>query len=302
MFERLIWKSDRMLLGDLVFRLEHFKDDSWDLGDECFAFIKIKPLIDQFARFWSWRPDFRPRNVFELGIWDGGSVAFWFEYFQPEKHVAIDLGKERLYPQAQVEDSAYFKRYVTSRNLEGRIKTYWGVDQGDARTLRDIVAREFSGPLDLVVDDASHLYRLTQASFETLFPLLRPGGLYLIEDWAWGHWKEFQSPDHPWAAETELTRLITELVEATGSSSALIASLSVLQGFAVVERGELDARELGSFRLEDHISRRPQRTKGWAPGPGKKSLFHLVRRFWRRMSRPATSSRGPENRAESGVP
>jgi hypothetical protein len=50
------------------------------------------------------------------------------------------------------------------------------------------VAHEFSAPLDLVIDDASHIYGPTKASFQALFPLLRPGGLYLIEDWAWAHW------------------------------------------------------------------------------------------------------------------
>ena len=40
-------------------------------------------------------------------------------------------------------------------------------------------------PLDLVMDDASHLGPQTRASFETLFPRLRAGGLYIIEDWSW---------------------------------------------------------------------------------------------------------------------
>jgi predicted methyltransferase len=35
--------------------------------------------------------------------------------------------------------------------------------------------------LDLVVDDTSHLGP-TRASFNTLFPRLRPGGVYVIED------------------------------------------------------------------------------------------------------------------------
>jgi len=40
--------------------------------------------------------------------------------------------------------------------------------------------------LDVVVDDASHLYRLTVASFDALFQHLRSGGLYFIEDVAPG--------------------------------------------------------------------------------------------------------------------
>jgi hypothetical protein len=39
--------------------------------------------------------------------------------------------------------------------------------------------------MNLVVDDASHTYEDTKASFETLFPLLQPGGIYAIEDWSW---------------------------------------------------------------------------------------------------------------------
>ena len=209
MFEKLVWQKDRMLLDDLVFRLEHYKSDDWELGADCFIFYKIKLLVDQYARFWSRKRDFYPQNILELGIWDGGSIAFWFEYFQPKKHVGIDI--------SQKQDSRYFQRYITSRGLENRIKSYCATDQGDSGRLRQIVNDEFSGPLDLVIDDASHLYEPTKRSFETLFPLLRPGGLYVIEDWAWAYWKEFQAPDHPWATETPLANLIFELIEATGT-------------------------------------------------------------------------------------
>ncbi len=249
MFKRLVWRPDRMLLGDLVFRLAHYKSESWDGGESCFEFYKIKPLIDQYEAFWSRRPDFRPRNVFELGVWDGGSSAFWFEYFQPAKHVGADLTRR---------PDRYFQDYVRSRQLGPRLKIHWGIDQADARTLRKLVASEFDGPLDLVIDDASHLYGPTKASFETLFPLLRPGGLYVIEDWAWGHWPGFHAPGHAWARETPPTRLVTELVEATGTSTTLISSLVVLQGFVVVERGPIVLPETTAFTLEAHILRRPR--------------------------------------------
>lgn len=260
-FEKLVWQKDRMLLDDLVFRLEHYKDENWELGEDCFSFYKIKPLVDQYAQLWSAKGQFRPQNILELGMWDGGSIVFWFECFHPKKHVGIDL--------SQRGDSKYFQRYITSRGLEGRIKTYWGTDQADSERLQEIVRNEFGVAsqdhgheragvvLDLVIDDASHMYKPTKTSFETLFPLLCPGGLYVIEDWAWAHWEEFQAPHHPWATETELTKLIFELVEAIGSSKALIASLSIFQGFAAVERGEIGSAELGEFKIERYISSRP---------------------------------------------
>lgn len=36
---------------------------------------------------------------------------------------------------------------------------------------------------DLIVDDASHDGVLTRRTWELLWPLVRPGGFYVIEDW-----------------------------------------------------------------------------------------------------------------------
>ena len=248
MFEDLVWHSDRVLLRDIVFRLQHHANDNWELGDKCFTLYKIKPLVDQYAKFWSYREDFRPRNILELGIWDGGSIVFWFEYFTPDKLVGIDL--------QQKQDSEYFTHYKASRGLEHNIKTYWATDQGDSAQLRHIVRAEFENRLDLVIDDASHMYALTKKSFETLFPLLRPGGLYIIEDWAWGHWQEFQRLDHPWFSQIPLTKLIFELTAAAGScrEHPWIPHISVFQGFAVIERGDAMLPAASEFKLETLIA------------------------------------------------
>lgn len=250
MFEKLIWQKDRMLLNDLVFRLEHYENQDWELGENCFRFYKIKQLVDQYDKYWHNKGKFNNvQNIFELGLWDGGSVAFWFEHFQPKKHVSIDL-KQR-------EDSRYFSKYINSRGLNNRIKTYWNTNQADSLRLKEIVQHEFANePLDLVIDDASHLYKPTKVSFETLFPLLCPGGIYIIEDWAWWHWKGFEKT---FSGQIPLSQLIFELVEATGSSTSLIGSISIYQGFIAVERGINDEIEKNNFRLENYIYRHPKR-------------------------------------------
>lgn len=43
--------------------------------------------------------------------------------------------------------------------------------------------RNYSTQWDLIIDDASHRGLLTQASFDLLWPLVSPGGFYVIEDW-----------------------------------------------------------------------------------------------------------------------
>ena len=248
MFEKLVWQKDRMLMDGLVFRLEQTSSDDWELNGQCFVFAKNQALVNQYGTFFASHQNFRPQNIFELGLWDGGSLVFWFETLRPKKQVGIDI--------QQRSDSDYFRSYVADRGLEEQIKTYWEVDQSDVQTIRGIVDRDFDGPLDLVIDDASHFYEPTKSSFECLFPLLRPGGLYIIEDWAWEHWRDFESPSHPWAHESGLTNLVCELVQATGTSTNLIRSLTTYQGFIVAERGEADMTGQEDFKLEHHIWRR----------------------------------------------
>src|SRR5205085_4846802 len=139
-------------------------------------------------------------------------------------------------------------------------------DQADVATLREIVRRDLGGELDLVIDDGSHLPGPTLASFETLFPLLALGGRYVIEDWAWEHWPEFQDAGNYWAGEESLSPLVADLVAAAGSSRELFRSVTVYEGFVVVERGAL-AVEAGGFRLADHIRRRHWRAATTARSP-----------------------------------
>lgn len=263
--DQLEWHTDRVMSGDLVLRLEHFKDDdSWELGDECLTFFKVRKLVDEYRTLFVSRPQLAPTNVLELGIWDGGSIAFWFDVFQPQRHVAIDIAKRG--------DSDYFTRYVEKRGLHDRIHTVWGVDQSDRAGLAELVAKEFTGPLDLVIDDASHHYGPTKASFEALFPYVREGGLYMIEDWAWGHWPSFHPPN-PMSKNEPPTRLVVDIVQAAGTSSAAIRTVHVCEGFIAIERGdaELDG---ATFALDDHICMLPSgaglKTR-WSRGPFRRT-------------------------------
>ncbi len=244
---QLVWRPDRMTWGNLVFRIEQKKNDQWELGNQCFDFYKGKGLVDMYERSLARRPEFMPHNVMELGIWDGGSIAFWFEWFRPDKHVALDI-KTRT-------DSGYFEQYVDSRNLIDRISTYWNTSQADVAALRQIVEHEFTGPLDLVIDDASHLYGPSKTSFETLFPLLRPGGLYLFEDWSWGHWPEYQRAEHAWANENPPTSLVFDLIECCGTRNSPIRSVEVQPGFVIIERNHQAPSSLADFTLDKFTSR-----------------------------------------------
>jgi hypothetical protein len=91
-------------------------------------------------------------------------------------------------------------------------------------------------PLDLVVDDASHLVGPTRASLNTLLPRLRPGGFYIIEDWSWAHvgWGTHRPGEMP------LTVLVFEITMALPPPGGVIAGVRINHDWALVVRGEAE--------------------------------------------------------------
>jgi len=228
--ERLLLHEGEGVFNDLIFRLDDSKTAKHGTENDLFVLMKTRTILHQYKEYWASRETFHPQNIFELGIWEGGSIALWFEYFSPQKYVAVDY-----LPEAR---SKHLGRYVESRDLKSRIKTYWGVDQFDSLKLREIIDTEFDRPLDLVFDDASHMFARTKSSFEILFPKLRAGGLYLIEDWAWEYSERFRELGDAWSTDPGLTKLILEFIQAIGKSTFPIRSLTVYPGFLAVERGD----------------------------------------------------------------
>jgi predicted O-methyltransferase YrrM len=245
--DRLELHDDRVLLGDVVFALEDLADGvlSAELPG-AFSLHKSKALLEDYVDLLRAHDPFSPLNVFELGIWNGGSTVLWFELFEPRRLVAVDIGTRG--------DDDDFRRFVRERGAEARVRTYWSTDQADRRRLREIVASDFDGALDLVIDDASHLYEPTKASFEALFPALRPGGLYIVEDWPWSQLAQYRDPSHPWSRETPLTQLLLELVRAVAGAPEVVRRVHAYYAFFVVERGPAEVNP-ESFSLAELAER-----------------------------------------------
>jgi demethylmacrocin O-methyltransferase len=95
---------------------------------------------------------------------------------------------------------------------EPRMRTIKG-SQADAEFLTELAER--IGPLDIVIDDGSHLSADVITSFQTLFPLLRPGGLYVIEDLQTSYWPGWNGgstdPDDPGTSLGFLKTLVDSL-------------------------------------------------------------------------------------------
>lgn len=61
------------------------------------------------------------------------------------------------------------------------------IDQTDEQALQ----KHFGGlAIDVFIDDASHVNTMSIRTFETMFPMLKPGGVYIWEDIHTSYWAE----------------------------------------------------------------------------------------------------------------
>jgi hypothetical protein len=105
-------------------------------------------------------------RMLEIGIWDprnpGASIRMWREFLPKAEIWGIDVNPECS---------------VLSRECGVNIHL---VNQGDRERLQK--AAEEIGSLDFVVDDGSHQAAHQRISLETIWPFVRVGGWYAIED------------------------------------------------------------------------------------------------------------------------
>jgi hypothetical protein len=107
--------------------------------------------------------------LLELGVFQGGSLRGWAEYFPYGVIAGVDL----QVPELPEHD---------------RVRVY-AADQADVSALSRVATEVAPNGFDIVIDDCSHIARLAKVSFWHLFNNhLKAGGLYLIEDWPTGYW------------------------------------------------------------------------------------------------------------------
>jgi len=115
----------------------------------------------------------REIKLLEIGIFKGGSLQLWRDYFPLGTIVGIDL---------KLPD-----HFVPGE----RIQVFEG-SQSDERFLSEVANETASEGFDIIIDDASQIGELTRRTFWHLFDHhLKPGGLYAIEDWGTGYWDDF---------------------------------------------------------------------------------------------------------------
>lgn len=118
-------------------------------------------LIDRWAHYLPlyerhfWQFVGRQLRVLEIGVGHGGGLQLWKAYFGPNAEiVGLDIDPR-------------CKEYE-----EDRITIHIG-DQANPPVM---------GRFDIVIDDGSHVLADQQASLDALWPAVKEGGVYWIED------------------------------------------------------------------------------------------------------------------------
>lgn len=119
---------------------------------------------------------FKRINLLEIGVGGennpllgGNSLRMWKKYFLFAKIFSLDI-------------------YDKSIHEEKNIKIFQG-DQTDVDFL-EIISNEI-GIIDLIIDDGSHINEHVIKTFNFLFPKLKDGGIYVIEDTQTSYWEEY---------------------------------------------------------------------------------------------------------------
>jgi SAM-dependent methyltransferase len=120
-------------------------------------------------------------SLLEIGVADGASLQMWREYLPNANIVGFDI----IPPQAR----------ILELQAQNKIKYVQG-DQSDEASLAKAVGLAGGGGFDVIIDDAAHIGALAKASFGYLFNNgLKPGGLYVIEDFGTGYFEAGVLPD-----------------------------------------------------------------------------------------------------------
>lgn len=130
-------------------------------------------LLDRYEFFLREKKTTVPFTLLELGAGPdhniGASMRCWKEYFKDTSNLHV----------------ADINANVAKLQAEG-FKTHVG-DLGDVGFLQQLAAM----PWDFVLDDASHLWHHQIIGFRRLFPAVKPGGIYILEDLctSFGHFR-----------------------------------------------------------------------------------------------------------------
>lgn len=151
-----------------------------------------------------------PAHICEVGVRDGSSLELWQHLTGLSDRGAVVVG------------------------VDNDPNSVWPT--GTERVISDQASRELRrllepwAPYDLIVDDASHIGRLTALTFGCLWPLVKPGRWYVVEDWTVG------LPGQAPLYEPEMLNFASDLLTLLGTGQLGIEEIRYRDGLIVIRK------------------------------------------------------------------
>jgi hypothetical protein len=139
----------------------YVRDNQGRLIDKWWHYLEVYDR--HFARFRG-----TDVHVVEFGVFQGGSLQMWKQYFGPRARIfGVDVNPR-------------------CKDLEEHQVEVLIGDQDDRQFLRSVAAT--IPRIDILIDDGGHRMQQQINTFEELFPHIQPDGVYLCEDLHTSYW------------------------------------------------------------------------------------------------------------------
>lgn len=127
--------------------------------------VKYDKILSPFREAFS--------SILEIGVAQGQSIRMWTDYFTKATIHGADISKAS---ENCVDYSDRIRFHLLDQRNEAQLKNL----------------EQFS-PFDLIIDDGNHFWMEQILTFKTLFPYLRKGGIYIVEDTTTSYWREYKN-------------------------------------------------------------------------------------------------------------
>jgi len=173
------------------------------------------------------------RRVLEIGVWHGASLQMWAEYFPNAEVYGIDVDL------SQVRKDLGARIHVIEGNVMDR-----GLDIGA------------HGPFDLIVDDGSHVMEEQQTALARLFPSVRPGGWYILEDLHTSFLALANEAGGPFGLDDDASNATIKVVEDLAHGRPIQSRYMSAEEVAYLEQNVAWARVYGKRSITSMLQKR----------------------------------------------
>lgn len=138
-------------------------------------------------------------KVLEIGVFHGGSLQMWKNYFgEHAQIIGLDID-----PRCKELEEDHITIYIGNQE-----------DRQFLAKLKDAI-----GEVDIVIDDGGHYMTQQIATFEEIYPIVSSNGVYLVEDLHTSYWPSYGGGYQKNGTFIEYTKKLIDQLNAWHSSN-----------------------------------------------------------------------------------